>query len=58
MELIQNKSDCADNEIITIEECKEVLEKCNLSDQRVLDIRNNLVSIVDNIFNSYLENLR
>lgn len=47
-----------DNEVITIEECKQYFGKFELSDQRITDIKNNLVGIVDSVINSYLDNFR
>jgi len=45
-------------EIISIDECKKYLEKFHLSDQRILKIKDNLIGIVDSIFNSYLEEFK
>lgn len=45
----------SDNEIITNEECKKCLEKYNLTDQRISEIKDNLIGIVDSLINSYLE---
>jgi hypothetical protein len=46
------------NEIVSFDECKKHFEKYELDDQRVIDIKNNLVGIVNTIINSYLEDFR
>ena len=46
------------DEIISIEECKKYLGKCNLTDERILAIKDNLIGIVDSILNSYLEEFK
>ncbi len=43
-------------EIISLEECKQYMDKFQLSDERILEIRNNMVGIVDRIFTAYLKN--
>ena len=45
-------------EVMSLEECKEYLGKYNLSDERILEIRNNLVGIVDHVLNAYLNDFR
>ena len=45
-------------EIVTLEECKQHLGKFNLSDERILEIRNNMVGIVDQILAAYINNYR
>jgi hypothetical protein len=45
-------------ELLSLEECKEHLGKYNLSDQEILNIRDNLTGIVDSIINSYLDNFK
>lgn len=48
----------SDNDIITNEECKKCLGKYDLTDQRILVIKDNLIGIVDSLINSYLEDFR
>jgi hypothetical protein len=48
----------ATNEVVSFEECKKYFDKYNLDDQRITEIKNNLVGIVDKIMNSYLDNFR
>ena len=43
-------------EIISLEECKRYIGEFELSDQRIIKIRNNMVGIVDRILGTYLEN--
>jgi hypothetical protein len=54
----KDNSPSFNNEIISTEECKQYFGKFELSDQRIADIKNNLVGIVDSIINSYLDNFR
>jgi hypothetical protein len=44
--------------IIPLEECKKLLGDYNLSDQRILNIRNNLIGIVDSVLNTYFEGFK
>lgn len=44
--------------IMSLEECKKLLGEYNLTDQRILDIRNNLIGIVDSVLNTYLEGFK
>lgn len=44
------------NEIISLEECKKYIGEFQLSDERILEIRNNMVGIIDSILNAYIEN--
>ena len=46
------------DEIVSFEECKKYFDKYNLDDQRIVEIKNNLVGIVDKIMNSYMDNFR
>lgn len=46
-----------DNEIISTKECKEILGQ-ELSDERILSIRDNLVGIIDSIINQYIEEFK
>jgi len=45
-----------ESEIISIEECKKHLQKFHLSDERIREMRNSLIGIVDGVINSYLDN--
>lgn len=45
-------------EIISLKECKEFCQKYDLSDERIREINNNLVGLVDKVLNSYLEGLK
>lgn len=45
-------------EVISLEECKRFIGNFELSDKRILEIRNNLIGIVDSAINTYLENTR
>lgn len=42
-------------ELVSVEECKQCLKKYNLPDDQVLQIKDNLIGIVDSIINSYLD---
>jgi len=46
------------DEIVSFDECKKHFEKYDLDDKRVIDIKNNLVGIVNTIIDSYLEDFR
>jgi hypothetical protein len=43
-------------EIISLDECKKYVGDLNLSDQRIIEIRNSVIGIVDSVINAYLEN--
>ncbi len=43
-------------ETVSLEECKKYLETFQLTDERIIEIRNSMVGIVDSIINGYLEN--
>lgn len=45
-------------EIISIEECKQYLEKYNLPDKKIAEIRNYLIGMVDKSINLYLDGFR
>lgn len=47
-----------DNEIISVKECQSYLKKYNLSDQRVLTIKDSLIGIVNSAIDSYLEEFK
>ena len=44
--------------VISVKECKEYLGKFNLSDERIIEIRNYLIGVVDKSINSYLDDFR
>lgn len=44
------------NEMISIEECKQFVAKFDLSDQKVGEIRNYMIGVIDKTINSYLDN--
>lgn len=46
------------SEIISIEECKKYLGKFNLSDEKLLELRNYLAGIIDKSFNLYLDDFK
>ena len=46
------------NEIISNEECKKYLGKYNLTDERILAIKDNLIGIIDSILNTYIEEFK
>ncbi|MEI6040169.1 MAG: hypothetical protein WCP93_02365 [Candidatus Berkelbacteria bacterium] len=46
------------DEIVSFDECKKHFEKYDLDDKRVIEIKNNLVGIVNTIIDSYLEDFR
>lgn len=50
-------SHAAAQEIISLEECKQYIGEFPLTDQRIIDIRNNMIGIVDQILNTYLKNV-
>jgi hypothetical protein len=55
---VEATSQTEDTEIISVEECKKYLGKYQLSDKRIVEIRDNITGIVDNLLNSYLKDLR
>jgi len=48
-------NESAGDEIISLDECKTYFVKYELSDQRITDIRNSVIGLVDGIINSYLD---
>jgi hypothetical protein len=44
-------------DVITLDECKKYLEEYHLSDDRIMEIRNNLTGIVDSLLNAYIEQI-
>jgi len=51
-------ADPASKEVVTLEECQQHLARFELDDERILEIRNNLVGIVDRIVSAYLRDYR
>lgn len=56
-EVVKNKSDFSKEEIISLKECRKYCRDKNISDQRMIEIGNSLIGIVDGIINYYLEGL-
>lgn len=56
--IISSNYENTSDEIISNEECKKYLGKYNLTDERILAIKDNLIGIVDSILNSYLEEFK
>jgi hypothetical protein len=61
--LNQVGSSCAaqkrtENEIISIEECRNYFNGSNMTDKAMKAIRNNLIGVVDSLINTYLEDFR
>lgn len=48
----------SEDEVITVEECKQYIGKYELSDERISTIKNNLIGIVDTVLNTYLEEFK
>ena len=46
------------DEIISLEECKGILEGFELTDERVLQIRNSVVGLVDSFLSAYVAGLK
>ncbi|HEY1074256.1 MAG TPA: hypothetical protein VGE59_00950 [Patescibacteria group bacterium] len=44
-------------EIISLKECKQYVGEFQLSDQRIIEIRNNMIGIIDQVINAYLRNV-
>ena len=65
-DLVENQAACPSKvllsspkaEAISIEECKKYLDKFDLSDEKVAEIRNYLIGIVDKSINLYLDGFR
>ena len=51
-------SESTNSEVLALDECRKQLDKFNLSDEKILDIRNYLIGVVDKSINSYLDNFR
>jgi len=48
----------ANSEVVSIEECRKYLDKFELSDEKIAEIRNYLIGIVDKSINLYLDDFR
>jgi hypothetical protein len=46
------------SDVISVEECKQYLNRFELSDEKILEIRNYLIGIVDKSINMYLDDFR
>jgi hypothetical protein len=57
-DIFSSTHESTDNEVVSIEECKQYFQKFNLTDKRIIDIKNNLIGIVNGIINSYLDDFR
>ena len=51
-------SEFPNSEVLALDECKKQLDKFNLSDEKILEIRNYLIGVVNKSINSYLDNFR
>ena len=47
-----------DDEIISDKECKKYFSKFELSDGRMMEIKNNLIGVINSIVNTYLDDFR
>ena len=45
-------------EIISLEECKKYFNKFELTDQRIIDIKNSVIGLVDGVINTYLDSFQ
>ena len=43
------------NELVSFDECKNKLEKYNVSDEEIRKIRNGLIGITNSVINAYLD---
>lgn len=50
-DLVNDKS----GELVSFDECKNKLDKFNLSDEEIQRIRNGLIGITNSVINSYLD---
>jgi len=55
---IKRSSNFTEEEVISLSECRKYCKRLAISDQRMIEISNSLVGIVDSIINSYLEGLQ
>ena len=44
-----------DEAVISVDECKELLRKYDLSDEQLLLIRNTIIGITDSVINCYID---
>lgn len=44
--------------VISVEDCKKYLGKFELTDEKILEIRNYLIGIIDKSMSSYLDDFR
>lgn len=51
----QDTQEARVGEVISLDECRQCLGEFQLSDEKILAIRNNLVGIIDSLLNSYIE---
>lgn len=56
----KSSSQCGTNklvtkEVISLEECKQYIGAFPLPDQRILEIRNNMIGIVEKVIGAYLK---
>ena len=47
-----------EDEVISCKECKKYLKKYDLSDERILAIKDNMIGVIDSLINSYLEDFK
>ena len=46
------------NEVISVDECKKFLDKFNLNEQDINQLRNFVVGVVDRTFTTYLDSFK
>lgn len=44
------------DELISLKECKQFVGEFELPDQHIIEIRNNMIGIVDQVISKYLKN--
>lgn len=54
---LTNTKKSSTQEIISLEECKQYVGEFQLSDRRIIEIRNNMIGIIDQVINAYLKNV-
>ena len=47
-----------DNEIISLQECRDYFKSISVPESMIKIVRNNLVGVVDSVINTYLEEFR
>lgn len=55
--LLRTPKKASSQEIISLKECKPYIGNFDLSDQRIIEIRNNMIGIIDHVINAYLKNV-